>query len=92
MFSLTAQAQTGLKYIEVPTSVHCAETPDVIKELQNTHKEYPVMIGKAENLLMVVWKETQKGNFTITLSSLDGKMTCLLTAGTHLRTVTEKGL
>jgi hypothetical protein len=92
MFSLGVQAQTSPKYIEVPTAVVCAETPEVIKELQNKHKEYPVMIGTAESLLMVVWKQTQTGNFTITLSSLDGTMTCLLTAGTKLRTVTEKGL
>lgn len=92
MFSLTVQAQGNPKFVEVPFSVQCAETPEVIKQLQNKYKELPVMVGKAEDLLMIIWKEVQTGNFSITLSSLDGSMTCMLIAGTKLREVVEKGL
>lgn len=92
MFSLAVQAQTKPKYIELPFSVQCAETPEVIKELQTKHKEMPVMVGRAEELLMIIWKEVQTGNFSITLSASDGSMTCMLVVGTKLREVIEKGL
>jgi hypothetical protein len=92
MFSLAAQAQTSPKYVDIQTTVQCADTADVIKYLQGTHKEFPVMVGVAEKLLMVVWKHTQTGDFSVTLSSNDGSMTCMVIVGSKLRTVNEKGL
>ena len=92
MFSLAAQAQTTPKYVDVPTTVQCADTSDLIKYLQETHKEFPVMVGVAEKLLMIIWKHTQTGDFSVTLSSTDGSMSCMVIVGSKLRSVNEKGL
>lgn len=92
MFSLAAQAQTTPKYVDIQTTVQCTDTADLIKYLQETHKEFPVMVGVAEKLLMVIWKHTQTGDFSVTLSSSDGSMSCMVIVGSKLRSVNEKGL
>jgi hypothetical protein len=92
MFSLAAQAQTTPKYIEVPFTLQCTNTPDLINELQNNFKEVPTMVGVAGELLMIIWKEVQSGSFSVTLSSKDGSMSCMVLTGTKLRNASDKGL
>jgi len=92
MFSLAAQAQTTPKYVDVQTTVQCADTAEMINYLQETHKEYPTMVGVADKLLVVVWKHNQTGDFSITISSSDNAVTCMVLTGSKLRNVAEKGL
>lgn len=93
MFSLQAMATEDLTFIEVTNKMLCTDSASLIKSLQDTHKEYPHVVGVEMNgMLVIVWKHIQTNDFTVTVSSQKGDATCIVLAGQKLRIVNERGL
>ncbi len=69
----------------------CYDTTLLFNGLKNTHKEYPILVGKADdvaNSTMSLWIHSEEKNWTIVATK--DELSCIIGSGTDFKLIPYK--
>lgn len=69
----------------------CYDTMILLNGLKNTHKEYPILVGKADDVAkstMSFWIHPEENNWTIVATKAD--LSCIIGSGTDFKLMPYK--
>jgi len=91
MGSAIAQEKKPNPVVTRSYEIQCIETEVLLSGLLNRIKERPVVIGtSSDKVIFMVWRGLTNDDFTVTITSENKKMSCVLVEGNNLKIIGDK--